>query len=210
MITTVQEALAIAEAIVAKSHLSGVKVSRESEALCVLADAYHRREVTHKQGEDEDYSKVIDLLTEARDILGESVGELRAENKWLKGKCDVCGYAASGRTGDIEERFTTAGVEAIRRERVRQIDVKGWDEEHDDKYSGGQLTRAAVCYALQNEDKFLPPGQSLFFKLWPFDDDIWKPSPENRRRELEKAGALIAAEWDRLDRIEKAGKEEKS
>jgi hypothetical protein len=35
----------------------------------------------------------------------------------------------------------------------------------------------------------------------------WKPTPGNRIRELEKAGALIAAEIDRLSRLE--GKNEK-
>jgi hypothetical protein len=37
---------------------------------------------------------------------------------------------------------------------------------------------------------------------WPFDRSWYKPTPENRIRELEKAGALIAAEIDRLQRLE--------
>jgi hypothetical protein len=41
---------------------------------------------------------------------------------------------------------------------------------------------------------------------WPWDKGWWKPTPDNRIRELEKAGALIAAEIDRLQRME--GKEE--
>jgi hypothetical protein len=38
--------------------------------------------------------------------------------------------------------------------------------------------------------------------LWPFFTRPWKPTPDNRIRELEKAGALIAAEIDRLQRME--------
>jgi hypothetical protein len=38
--------------------------------------------------------------------------------------------------------------------------------------------------------------------VWPFTEHWWKPTPNNRIRELEKAGALIAAEIDRLLRLE--------
>jgi hypothetical protein len=44
-------------------------------------------------------------------------------------------------------------------------------------------------------------------RYWPWDREWWKPTPNNRIRELAKAGALIAAEIDRLQRLEerKAG-----
>jgi hypothetical protein len=38
--------------------------------------------------------------------------------------------------------------------------------------------------------------------LWPWADTWYSPSPDNRIHELEKAGALIAAEIDRLLRLE--------
>jgi len=38
----------------------------------------------------------------------------------------------------------------------------------------------------------------LMENLWPWGKEWWKPS--DRRRDLVKAGALIAAEIDRLDR----------
>lgn len=34
--------------------------------------------------------------------------------------------------------------------------------------------------------------------MWPWSDEKWNPEPDNRIRELAKAGALIAAEIDRL------------
>jgi len=38
----------------------------------------------------------------------------------------------------------------------------------------------------------------------PFDEEWWKPSPDDPVWQLVKAGALIAAEIDRLRRKEKA------
>ena len=38
---------------------------------------------------------------------------------------------------------------------------------------------------------------------WPFSPDSWKPTPGDRKRELAKAGALIAAELDRMLEAEK-------
>lgn len=38
--------------------------------------------------------------------------------------------------------------------------------------------------------------------MWPFSQEWWKPTPDDRIRELAKAGALIAAEIDRLQRMQ--------
>jgi gamma-glutamylcyclotransferase (GGCT)/AIG2-like uncharacterized protein YtfP len=46
-------------------------------------------------------------------------------------------------------------------------------------------------------------GEDIFEAgYWPWDESAFKPSPDNRIKELTKAGALIAAEIDRLLRIE--------
>ena len=34
--------------------------------------------------------------------------------------------------------------------------------------------------------------------MWPWNGSYWKPTPDDRIKELTKAGALIAAEIDRL------------
>jgi hypothetical protein len=90
------------------------------------------------------------------------------------------------------------GIERIATERKRQIKEEGFTAERDDQWSKGELTKAAVCY-LYPGDELMPRWKKTF---WPWDARWWKPSPEKRIRNLEKAGALIAAEIDRLLRLE--------
>lgn len=80
-------------------------------------------------------------------------------------------------------------------ERARQISQEGWTPENDDSYQSGDLAAAAACYALPNpfmDHERLAPAD------WPWSRKWWKPT--NRRRDLVKAGALILAEIERLDR----------
>lgn len=92
------------------------------------------------------------------------------------------------------------GVAAIAAERRRQIEVEGWTPEHDGQHKRGELARAAACYAIAYD---LGSEREL---LWPWAEDWWKPA--DRIRDLEKAGALIAAEIDRLKRAAaRAGRE---
>lgn len=93
-----------------------------------------------------------------------------------------------------------SGIERIAKERNRQIFEEGWDGPHDDIHDDGALTKAATAYIIAAAccrigqlDVLVgsPPNP------WPWDDEWWKPS-ENPIRNLEKAGALIAAEIDRL------------
>ena len=96
------------------------------------------------------------------------------------------------------------GVELIADERKRQIESEGWTKEHDAEHEEEQLAIAAMCYACPplgrmlkfNETKDHAPDMWPWLKLW------WKPSPDNRIKELVKAGALIAAEIDRILRKE--------
>ena len=94
-----------------------------------------------------------------------------------------------------------AGVELIAAERQRQIAVEGWTSEHDDQHDSGELTAAAECYAARAADQL--SGISKFSAevpmQWPWEKSWWKPS-DDPERNLAKAGALIAAEIDRLNR----------
>jgi hypothetical protein len=75
-------------------------------------------------------------------------------------------------------------------ERERQKSVEGWTAEHDDAHTDQALAKAATCYA---------SVYPLAASYWPWDLNRWKP--KDRRRNLVKAGALILAEIERLDRI---------
>lgn len=87
-------------------------------------------------------------------------------------------------------------------ERQRQKDVEGWSSEHDDKHHTGDLAIAAACYAqastyddvTRSDLSDIPPP-----RLWPWDEAWWKP--KSRRQDLVRAGALIIAEIERVDRI---------
>lgn len=95
------------------------------------------------------------------------------------------------------------GVTLIAERRRRQIDL-GYTPEHDRHHVTGSLIQAAVCYATPATHRTWRSGprQGDHFKTvpatWPWDSDSWRPSPDDRVKELAKAGALIAAEIDRL------------
>lgn len=93
--------------------------------------------------------------------------------------------------------LTMTGVERIAAERQRQIEVEGWTPEHDDEHNNRELAKAAACYAV-GTDRFKSIGGEVV-AVWPWEDRWWKPS-DDPIRNLEKAGALIAAEIDRLQR----------
>ena len=109
------------------------------------------------------------------------------------------GMAVSNK--QIEEKDMKTGVEWIAEERQRQIEVEGWTKEHDAEHTNDSLAFAAVCYAIPSESRhysYCPLRKERVPDFWPWDKKWWKPCPENRIRELVKAGALIAAEIDRL------------
>lgn len=100
------------------------------------------------------------------------------------------------------------GIELIAEERERQISKEGWTSGHDDGHKCGELSQAAACYAVaasmttanQVKNASLIPLP----KQWPWQDwggdNFWNPSADPLRN-LVKAGALISAEIDRLQRI---------
>ncbi len=119
------------------------------------------------------------------------------------------------------------GAERIAAERRRQVEEEGYSAEHDDEHDSGQLASAAVCYATPRrlyEKEDHATGTS-FDDPWPWEDRSdarWgkgedarnpgnvPPDPKTytaaeRVDLLVKAGALVAAEIDRLLRADAAG-----
>jgi len=105
-----------------------------------------------------------------------------------------------------------SAIEDIAAERTRQIAVEGWSAERDDsEHRDGSLARAAAAYAVVST---LTDGErkahvdavwggsrfwySMIAAIWPWHPSWFKPS--DRRRDLVKAGALIVAEIERIDR----------
>lgn len=101
-----------------------------------------------------------------------------------------------------------SGIELIAEERKRQVEREGFDIHHDSEHGAGELVDAALCYAavasatargsvaedwpIQMVNGYADPALH-----WPWAARWWKPS-DDPIRNLVKAGALIAAEIDRL------------
>lgn len=87
---------------------------------------------------------------------------------------------------DMMPAFLIAGEFLV--ERKRQLAEEGWTLAHDDEHRAGELAKAAACYAV---------GWRLR-DIWPWDERWWKP--KDSRRNLIRAGTLIMAEIERIDR----------
>ncbi|PWE54369.1 hypothetical protein DEM27_19840 [Metarhizobium album] len=97
----------------------------------------------------------------------------------------------------------------IAAERRRQIETEGWSTARDDEHTNGELALAAGSYCESAaRSKLLarkPGGAFAVPKLWPlsWSRDWWKP--KSPRQDLVRAGALIIAEIERLDRAAARG-----
>lgn len=116
-------------------------------------------------------------------------------------------------TGKLAEAVGEgAGVRLIAAERQRQQSAEGWTPEHDDTHDKGEMAAAAACYLTgDRNDRMIHPHDAMGDdrgartwprppENWPWDWSWWKP--KDRLRNLVRAGALIAAEIDRLQRAE--------
>ncbi|MGI4864182.1 MAG: hypothetical protein ACRYFZ_09695 [Janthinobacterium lividum] len=81
-----------------------------------------------------------------------------------------------------------AGKKLIAAERQRQINIEGWTREHDDAHKPMELEQAGEYY------RALP--ESRPYMNWPWERQWFKPTPDDRVRELVKAGALFQAAAD--------------
>jgi hypothetical protein len=101
------------------------------------------------------------------------------------------------------------GLELVTQERQEnQIKKNGYTPEKDNQEyrDTDQLVMAAISYATPPNKRVITPNFGSFFlrsanqppDIWPWMDQFWKPSPDDRIRELTKAAALLVAEIDRL------------
>ncbi len=122
----------------------------------------------------------------------------------------VCFLATRRKLGEALE----GAIADIAAERRRQIEAEGWSQDHDDAHRDGEMARAAGIYAViagsdRTDYRNATGGyrltdilQAIMDHYWPWDRSWFKPT--NPRRDLVKAGALIVAEIERLDRAARA------
>ena len=98
------------------------------------------------------------------------------------------------------------GAELIQQARKRHAEVEGWTPEHYPDHDKQELVLAAIAYAAIDVPSHRLWGIHGFCRgMWPWDWKWWKPNPDPVRN-LVKAGALIAAEIDRLQALEETAK----
>lgn len=126
-------------------------------------------------------------------------------------------------TSPKKRRTKACGLDLIAAERRRQIDKEDWTPEHDDGHDLGELAMAAACYAAPEPVYRMRKGDVVTEPPWVFESAWpWRWDEDRRRKHagggtadpkphakltkarridlLTKAGALIAAEIDRLQR----------
>lgn len=140
-----------------------------------------------------------------------AVNGIKAQALTIEEAPKAGGYSLQNLLSHLADRPSDVkdGVASIAEERARQIKEKDFNDSHDDCATNGQLAKAAACYAMHSArlsdyragmEQATPEERGKAMPQWPWDIEWWKPT--TRRRDLVKAGALIAAEIDRLDRME--------
>ena len=97
--------------------------------------------------------------------------------------------------------MSATGIDIIQFERFKQLTSCGYGAAHDDAHVDSELVKAAIVYAAPCD---LDTTCAMDLQsLWPWPDEPptltdESSSVEERVHELAKAGALIAAEIERL------------
>lgn len=159
---------------------------------------------------DEGWSEEVEqvCIGEISGVAGKVNVKLRPE------KVDEEGYDEDGSFwGEFESkcdyniipfppRVSQAAQDVIA-ERRRQIEKEGWTPEHDDEHVDGEMAAAAACYAIMEtkasmNDALDGEGRQRTRFPWPWSWSWWKP--RSHRENLVRAGGLILADIERLDR----------
>lgn len=118
----------------------------------------------------------------------EAAASMNIENQELKQRIAELEKAAA--EPQRESRIVTLAAADVLAERQRQQSGLGYSIEQDDTYTCFELSAAAICY--------IEPQEAENYYPVDWHDDSFKPS--DYRRNLVKAGALILAEIERIDR----------
>ncbi|WP_406867250.1 hypothetical protein [Paraburkholderia fungorum] len=106
------------------------------------------------------------------------------------------GAIAHATTAEQVEGVHTQAARDVLAERQRQVSLEGWTPEHDDEHDSGEMASAAAAYALHSCGWHMGKVRDV----WPAPWSLFWLKPSTPRRDLVKAGALILAEIERIDR----------
>ncbi|MGO8093171.1 hypothetical protein [Rhizobium leguminosarum] len=148
-----------------------------------------------------DLIKALSRLTDSRHSDGVS-SLVSAEDRGaiINGCYDLM---IASRQAPAPQAGSQAAID-VAAERRRQVESEGWTPEHDDQHTDASMALAAGSYcesAARPTILAKKPGSAFAVpKLWPqsWSRDWWKP--KSPREDLVRAGALIIAEIERLDR----------
>lgn len=147
----------------------------------------------------------------------DSDGELARKDRFHVGMSDIAHALSLAGFGDgnwcrkyvikdvviaVRALCSSVGVMEICRERLRQVGSLGFDSAHDAQYTNNELVKAAICFAVD----CVVPVHGVDLKmcrigsgLWPEGFRLPSDDEKTKREFLARAGALIAAEIDRID-----------
>jgi hypothetical protein len=141
--------------------------------------------------------------------------EILAGHRRLVRELDVllngeAGAARQASLADIVAQVRREGIAALPQsardviaERRAQVTREGYDHENDDAHVQGELGAYAAYYAMPPGAREWPAAETGYGETWgeAIIPEGWTPpKPGDRRRELVKAGALVLAEIERIDR----------
>jgi hypothetical protein len=99
-------------------------------------------------------------------------------------------------------------MQAVIAERFRQIEVEGWNAEHDRQHTPREIARAGAAYLVgaerftvtdyEADEEEVPLSGRL---IWPWGLDFWKP--RELRRDLVRGCALGLAAGERSDELKR-------
>lgn len=116
-------------------------------------------------------------------------------NKIWTGNAVFRAMIAAAPTAPAAQSAATQAATDVLAERRRQVDGEGMTNDADDNYTHAELPFAAAAYILNGSNDKAPA-------IWPWSKAWWKP--RDNRANYVRAGALILAEIERLDRADAA------
>ncbi|KKF70214.1 ead/Ea22-like family protein [Citrobacter amalonaticus] len=154
-------------------------------------------ELETKEEQRANWFQMAQKLGEDLDAAEKLNAELNKRNAELTAKIEPM----DRRIQELEARAFNPAILDVIAERQRQQSVEGWTPEHDDEHMHCEMAVAAACYIMADDDP-----RAGVPELWPWPEEWWKPT--TIRRDLVKAGALVLAEIERIDRAAGIGKGE--